>query len=174
MNLVDFKSNSWADIGCSVGLFTRLAYKKGHYITGYDLNTTSLKIASFLNTNITYKNENFLEFQNEKFDVISATSLLSVMPDKKIAFAKLVLLLKDKNSLLIIIEPTSKLTVQNVIKLCKGNIFNFYKYKAFFLWAKARENKAMDINIIENNKNLKYNHTYMYNDMIRISKISLL
>ena len=138
------------------------------------MNNSSLKIASFLNKNIAYINENFLEFENKSFDVISATSLLSVLPNKQIAFNKLVSLLKNKNSVLIIIEPTSKLTVQNVLKLCNKNIFNFYRYKAFFLWAKARENKAMNINILENNKNIKYTHTYMYNDMVRITKISLL
>jgi 2-polyprenyl-3-methyl-5-hydroxy-6-metoxy-1,4-benzoquinol methylase len=162
------------DIGCSVGLLTRIAHKNNHTITGYDLDNISLKIASLLNKKIKYKNENFLDFQNEKFDVISATSLLSVLKDQQSAYNKLISLLKDENSLLIIIEPTNKLSVKNVLKLCNKSIKNIWKYKGFFLWAKAREGKAVDINIIDKQENITVEHIYLYNDMIRISKISIL
>ena len=106
----------WADIGCSTGLMTRLAQSLNYTVVGYDINFFSLllaKLLSFNLKNISYEKEDFHELSS-RFDVVSATSLLSVMDEKEEALKALISLLKDSESMLILIEPTVKLTVKNV------------------------------------------------------------
>ena len=161
----------WADVGCSTGLLTRLANKKGYRVIGYDINNFSLWLAKLLSIsrkNIYYKNEDFHKLQI-KFDVVSATSLLSVIEDKKKALSSLIHLLKDKNSILIIIEPSKNLSAKNVKKLING-FKSFWFYKGLLLWAKAREDKAIDDTIFEN-LDIKIDKKYYLDDMICVRYI---
>ena len=165
-------NKSWADIGCSTGLLTRLAHHLNYHVTGYDLDALSLKIARLLSYNqkdIHYKNQDFHTL-DEKFDMISATSLLSVVEDKKQSLDKLISLLKNSDSTLILIEPTEKLSVKNVYTLIH-NIKTFWFYKGLLLWAKAREGKAISESLFDSLKTIEIQHTYYINDMIRITYI---
>ena len=107
---------------------------------------------------------------NNKFDIVSATSLLSVIDNKKEALVKLLSLLKDDNSTLIIIEPTEKLSSKNVWKLI-NNLKEFWFYKGLLLWAKAREGKAINNNIFKELKDVKIYQEYHLYDMICITHI---
>ena len=165
-------NQTWADIGCSTGLLTRLVHQLNYHVTGYDLNTLSLKVAKLLSLhqkNIDYKNKDFNTL-DEKFDVISATSLLSVVEDKKQSLNKLITMLKNSDSTLILIEPTEKLSVKNVYTLIH-DIKTFWFYKGLLLWAKAREGKAIPESLFENIDAVNIQHTYYISDMVRITYI---
>lgn len=163
---------SWADVGCSTGLLTRLAQKSGYRVTGYDINNFSLfiaKILSYSKKNIAYNNENFHELK-QTFDVVSATSLLSVVEDKKEALDSLLNLLKDKNSTLVIIEPTNELSRKNVYKHIHG-LKSFWFYKGLLLWAKAREGKAVDEVLFENLEHVDITKKYYLEGMVCVRSI---
>jgi len=164
----------WADIGCSTGLMTRLAQKLGYNVVGYDLNYFSLllaKILSFGLKNFTYVQIDFHKLE-QKFDILSATSLLSVVENKEESLSKLIALLKDKSSTLIIIEPTKELTLKNVWSLV-NNLQDFWFYKGLLLWTKARENKSISKNIFLKHDNIISTHKYFLHNMIRVSYIKL-
>ena len=160
---------SWADIGCSTGLLTRIAKKLNYNVSGFDLSFTSLlvaKILSFNLKNIKYFQKDFFTLDT-KYDIITATSLLSVVKNKKEALVKLLSLLKDDNSTLIIIEPTSKLTIANSKKLIT-NLKTFWYYKGLLVWANARQNKAIDFNIFKSVNGISIIKKYYLDGMICI------
>ena len=105
-----------------------------------------------------------------KFDIVSATSLLSVVDEKENALHKLVSLLKDENSTLIIIEPSAYLSRKNVWKQIHS-IKTFWFYKGLLLWAKARENKHIDNKIFEKLENVNISQKYYLHDMVCVTYI---
>ncbi len=163
---------TWADIGCSTGLLSRLAAKLNYTVTGYDIDKNSLKMASFLSRkykNLSYEQKDFNTL-NESYDVISATSLLSVVPKKEESLKKLISLLRDADSTLVLIEPTSKLTRKNVWKNI-SDLKSFCYYKGLLLWAKARENKAIDYKIFDSLQDITFTKEYHLDEMISITYV---
>ena len=161
----------WADIGCGIGLMSRVAYDQGYRdISSYDLEHDMIRWAKFINRKnsfLTYEQKDIMDL-NQKFDVISATSLLSVVPERSVVLEKLISLLKNRDSKLILIEPTEKMHVKNVWRLL-GNLKELYYYKMLFVWARARQGKAVDEAIFNDVKNVS--HHYLLNDMVRITII---
>ena len=94
------------------------------------------------------------------------------MEKKEETLVQLVSLLKDNNSILIIIEPTNKLTQENVWKLI-DNIQTFWFYKGLLLWARAREGKYIDEHIFEQIDNITITKKYFLNDMVCVRYITL-
>lgn len=162
----------WADIGCSAGLISRLAQQLSYEVSGCDRDYFSIKLAKLLSykmNNIEYLQQDFNTL-NESFDVVSATSLLSVVEDKKETLNKLLSLLKNDTSVLIIIEPTKELSLKNVWKL----IYDFktlWFYKGLLLWAKARESKHIDETVFTDLDNITISHQYCLDEMVCIRYI---
>ena len=74
-------------------------------------------------------------------------------------------MLKDKDSVLIIIEPSKDLKVKNVKKLI-NNFKTFWFYKGLLLWAKARESKHLNNEIFKEFKNIHIEQKYYLNNMV--------
>ena len=71
---------------------TRLAYRLKYNVIGYDINSFSLFLAKLLSwglKNISYEKRDFHNLE-KKFDIVTATSLLSVVDDKKVSLIKLI------------------------------------------------------------------------------------
>ena len=92
------------------------------------------------------------------------------MDNEKVALEKLVSLLNNKESTLIIIEPTEKMTVKNVKAFIRG-IKTFWFYKGLLVWANAREGKAVSKALFEKLDEVTVSHTYHLNDMVRVTYI---
>ncbi|MDF1884228.1 class I SAM-dependent methyltransferase [Sulfurimonas sp. SAG-AH-194-C21] len=168
----DEYTKTWADVGCSTGLMSRLGHSLKYKVIGFDINAFSLFVArlvSFNSKNITYIKEDFITLE-QKFDVVSATSLLSVVDDKKETLKELMQLLRDENSTLIIIEPTQKMTKENVYALMP-NFKKFWFYKGLLLWASAREGKAVSSDLFENLEKMNVSHEYFLHKMVRVTYI---
>jgi ubiquinone/menaquinone biosynthesis C-methylase UbiE len=151
---------------------SRQAHKLGYHVVGYDINTFSLFIAKVLSLflkNIRYDSKDFTTLTH-KFDVVSATSLLSVVDDKKESLKALISLLKDKDSTLIIIEPTEHMSTVNVHALI-NDFKSWWHYKGLLLWSKAREGKSIPIDIYTNVENVKIDHKYYLSHMVRVTYI---
>ena len=108
----------------------------------------------------------------QTFDVVSATSLLSVVENKEAALTKLISLLKDNTSTLILIEPTEKMTV-TYVKAQIHDIKSWWYYKGLLLWAKAREGKALEESLFENLDGVSVKYNYYLEEMVRVSYLSL-
>ena len=168
------KAQQWADIGCSTGLMSRLAQKLGYDVTGYDINNVSLFVANVLSynlQNVHYEKRDFM-ILTQTFDVVSATSLLSVVEDKEAALTKLISLLKDNTSTLILIEPTEKMTV-SYVNTQIHDVKSWWYYKGLLLWAKAREGKALEESLFENLDGVSVKHNYYLERMVRVSYLTL-
>lgn len=141
-------------------------------VTGYDTDFLSIKIAEYLFPkleNLYYLQQDFNDC-NIQYDVISATSLLSVMKEKKESLKKLISLLKDQNSALIIIEPTKHLTPYNVYKFMRSQRV-FWSYKALMLWALARKNRHLEDDFFKNLTDICITQTDALEGMIQFTYI---
>nr|WP_275851289.1 class I SAM-dependent methyltransferase [Sulfurimonas sp. SAG-AH-194-C20] len=170
----DEYTKTWADVGCSTGLMSRLASSLKYKITGIDINSFSLFVARLLSFNLkntTYIKDDFSTLE-EKFDVVSATSLLSVVDDKEATLNQLINLLKDEHSTLVIIEPTKNMTKENVWRLMP-NFKKFWFYKGLLLWASAREGKEISEDLFTNLDKIHIKHNYYLHEMLRITYIRL-
>ena len=153
---------------------SRLAQKLGYDVTGYDINNVSLFVANVLSynlQNVHYEKRDFMTL-TQTFDVVSATSLLSVVEDKEAALTKLISLLKDNTSTLILIEPTEKMTV-SYVNTQIHDVKSWWYYKGLLLWAKAREGKALEESLFENLDGVSVKHNYYLEGMVRVSYLSL-
>ncbi len=122
------ESQTWADIGCGPGLMSRLVSEKGYDATGYDLDANSIRLARHLgrgHESVRYHQQDLFSI-DQHFDVISATSLLSVMPDKEKALERLLSLLSSTDATLILIEPTQRMKVKDVWRLINDKKTFFY------------------------------------------------
>jgi 2-polyprenyl-3-methyl-5-hydroxy-6-metoxy-1,4-benzoquinol methylase len=163
---------TWADIGCSTGLITRLARQLNYQVFGYDKDGFSIILANifaFRYSNIIYQKQDFNTL-SKNFDVVSAASLLSVTANKNATLIALIKLLKDQHSVLVLIEPTPALTLNNVYKLI-DSIKDFWHYKGLFIWAKVRQGKNLPDNFFESFSNTNIRHYYRLNKMLKITHI---
>lgn len=162
------ETRTWADIGCGTGLVSKLATKKQYAVSSFDKDKWMIQFAQIIH--IFHPKRKFYTADvihiKEKFDVITAISLLSVVKDKKGILQKLDLLLKDNTSKLIIIEPTELLTKANVVALMKRTK-KFYYYKHLFFWAKAREGKTIHKSLFDTVAD--FSHYTLLDGMIRVS-----
>jgi len=164
------KQPSWADIGCGIGLMSYFADTKGYQVHSFDYNKKMIYWAKVLHRkhpNLSFKQEDVMNL-TQKYDVVSATSLLSVVENKEAVLAKLLTLLKDTNSRLILIEPTDKMCVENVWKMIR-NLKDFMAFKLLLVWANARQGKAIDIKLFDAIPNVT--HHYFLNNMVRVTII---
>ncbi len=159
--------HSWADIGCGTGLMSEFATQKGYLIRSFDIDRWMIRFAKIIHHHSlsNFQTTDVMQIE-ERFDIVSATSLLSVVDDKKAVLQKLNSLLKEKSSKLIIIEPTELLTKKNVIAFMKKT-GKFYHYKHLYLWAKAREGKAVDISLFDTVA--PFTHYTLFDGMVRVS-----
>ena len=160
----------WADVGCGVGLMSHIADKKGYVVQSFDLDSDMISWAKFLNKknpHLLFAVQDVMELDS-KFDVLSATSLLSVVPDRAMVLERLLSLLKNEDSKLILIEPTETMDVKNVWKMV-GSLKELYYFKMLFVWARARQGKSVDEVIFKDFNNVS--HSYVLNDMVRITII---
>jgi len=166
------EGHTWADIGCGPGLMSRLVSEKGYDTTGYDLDANSIRLARYLgrgHNNVRYRQQDLFTIDRH-FNVISATSLLSVIPDKKKALKRLLSLLSPTNATLILIEPTEDMKIKNVWRLIKDTKRLFY-YLGLLLWAKAREGKHIDRTLFEDLSGVEVSHVLSLDGMVRITYI---
>jgi len=106
----------------------------------------------------------------QQFDVVSATSLLSVVDEKERALKKLIALLKDSDATLIIIEPTEKMCKEHVRELMVDLRTSWY-YKGLLLWASAREGKAISSSLFNALEDVEVSHRYFLHEMVRVTYI---
>lgn len=170
---------TWLDFGCGAGVLTKLAYLKGYKATGFDYDLDMIESSKQNSISEEYNGINF--YQNNLFDfqenfknadIVSASSLLSVISNKKEAIEILFKYLKP-NGTLVLIESNKNLTFFNAVKYYfKNQVFSDL---GLILWGAVRNGKSTANDFIsEYVKNLefkKYTLTNGFVDVFIIKKV---
>ncbi len=142
---------TWIDVGCGPGLVARLAASRGYKVIGVDADAAMIKaakrIAKSKNSKVEFEIKSIFDLDDNTADVVSAASLLAVLPDKAKGLKKLWQAVKPGGYLLII-EPTSLMNRKNANKLIKSGLGG-KRVSGLKLWARARENRTIIPDIFE-------------------------
>ena len=100
---------TWLDIGSGPGLVTRLAAERGWRATGIDTDpqmvAAAKRIARWKHSPAEFQMGDFTTLPAEFAQVVSAASLLAVLPDREAGLRSLWHLLRP-GGFLLIVEPT--------------------------------------------------------------------
>jgi len=113
--LPDGDRRTWLDVGCGPGILTRIAADKGYAARGIDRDPDMIEAARRLGRERNRPAEfevsdiEAASTRGELYDVVSASSLLVVLPNPAAALRQLAALTKPRGSVLII-EAARELT----------------------------------------------------------------
>lgn len=139
----------WIDVGCRPGLVTRLAASRGYQAVGIDVNPNMIaaaqQIAQQEKSLANFSVGSFEDVPYESVSVVSAASLLAVVPNPLTGLLRLWRSVQLGGTLLII-EPTAEMTVENAQRLMRNGIPSKGKY-GLYLCATARQGRTVDPSI---------------------------
>lgn len=143
------EGKTWLDIGCGPGLLTRLAAQHGYTATGFDLDPEMVNRARVLaqhqNNPSQYETLGLYAtaLASHRADVVSAASLLAVLPNRTEALARLSSLLKPDGTLLLV-ETSTKMHPKAAWAWLKHHGFA-HRGAILLLWAWTRRHgRAVD------------------------------
>ena len=120
VNQVPAGSGRWADVGCGPGLMSRLAARRGFLATGYDRSAEMVEAARLLSrgeargVNYAEASLEALGAQGTTAEVVSAASLLTVLPDRRRALEQLWTLVAP-GGVLLLVETTSSMRLAKAV-----------------------------------------------------------
>ena len=145
------EGRTWLDFGCGPGLFTRLAATKGYSATGIDRDSSMIreakKIAKRETSSAVFISGDVFQSRPQGADVVSASSLLAVLDDKVGGFQAL-LKVVNPGGLLLIVEPTDRMTPHAVDVLIQNGLHG-KGIKGLRMWSGARQGRAIDPEIFK-------------------------
>ena len=141
---------SWLDVGCGPGLVARLANNRNYQVLGLDPDPAMIRIAAHKSSRDTRCRFEIggLENASRQYnaDVVSAASLLCVLPDPVIALHQLWDCVRPHGRLLVI-ETTTKMTPKWVCQVCHTTRPG--RRLGLHLWARARQGRAVAPEVFE-------------------------
>ncbi len=145
--LADGDRGAWLDVGCGPGVLTRIAADKGYAARGIDRDPNMVEAARRLaderNSPAKFEVSDVAteSGHNQRYDVVSASSLLVVLADPAAALGRLIALAKPGGSVLII-EATREMTRRRAFSaVCSGGLGR----RAYMLqvWATFRAGRTL-------------------------------
>lgn len=162
---------AWLDIGCGPGLLTRIAANKGYAARGIDRDPDMIAVARRLSIERRIAAEfaiSDLETESargQSYDVVSASSLLVVLPDPQAALRHLIALTKPGGSVLVI-EASNEMTRLNAFtKLVAGKLG--HRGYMLQLWAMFRSGRTLSAQIF-NQSGLRATHRPLLGGMANV------
>lgn len=142
---------SWIDVGCGPGLVTRQAWARGYAVTGTDLDEWMLRLARLQSEGPSaprYVQVDLagLRGQCGQADVVSAASLLMVMPDRRLALAQLLETVAPGGTLLVV--ETGQTMSQPVRPSLIQGLARGKRAWVLQLWARMRQGRPF-VNVAE-------------------------
>jgi SAM-dependent methyltransferase len=133
----------WIDLGCGPGGLTRAAAAKGYNALGVDRSpqmiATAKRIAARERSQAQFETAE-LGAVSGSYEVVSAASLLAVLPDPATALEDLWALVAPSGALLVI-EPTERMSFGNALasypRIVRG------RRPALLLWGRARQGRSV-------------------------------
>ncbi|MEK7327002.1 MAG: class I SAM-dependent methyltransferase [Chloroflexota bacterium] len=141
----------WMDVGCGPGLVTRLAAARGYRAIGIDVDPQMIRAAERISkrqvSSASFKVGDIINLPMEAAEVVSAASLLAVLDDKLSGLNMLWKCVRP-GGILLIIEPTDMMTVENANKIIKNGL-SHRRVNGLRLWAGARQGRTVDPKIYD-------------------------
>lgn len=141
----------WLDIGCGPGLVARLAAERNYHAIGIDTDpqmvAAAKRIARSKHSAAEFQIGDFANLPADSAQVVSAASLLAVLPDHKAGLHSLWRLLRPGGTLLIV-EPTHQMTSENAIRAIQNGLPK-KRIQGLRMWANARQGNIVDPSIYE-------------------------
>ncbi len=136
----------WLDVGCGPGLVTRFAAERGYHTLGIDTDPQMIaaakRIAHREHSPAEFQTGDFTRFPAESAHVVSAASLLAVLPDREAGLRSLWHLLRPGGTLLIV-EPTRQMTSENAARAIQNGMRS-RRIVGLRMWANARQGNIVD------------------------------
>jgi SAM-dependent methyltransferase len=137
------EGRSWLDVGSGPGLVARLAAEHGYDAVGLDRDPAMVSAAQRA-TRCRFELGDVYELRERCADVVSAASLLVLLPDPERALRCMWGVVRP-GGVLLAIETTSRMTpaAARKVRVRSG------RRSALALWARARNGRALDAAIFE-------------------------
>lgn len=137
---------TWLDIGCGPGLVARLAAERGYRAIGIDTDpkmvAAAKRIARRNHSPAEFQTGDFTSLPAESAQVVSAASLLAVLPDREAGLRSLWHLLRP-GGFLLIVEPTRQMTSENAARAIQNGMRS-RRIVGLRMWANARQGNIVD------------------------------
>ena len=141
----------WLDIGCGPGLVTRFAAERKYRSIGLDTDLQMIASAKWLarraHSSADFQMGDFTTLPAESAQVVSAASLLAVLPDREAGLRSLWRLLRPGGTLLIV-EPTNQMTSENTARAIQNGLPQ-KRILGLYMWANARQGNIVSPFIYE-------------------------
>jgi trans-aconitate methyltransferase len=142
---------TWLDLGSGPGLVARLAAERGYRATGIDTDPQMVAAAKWIarrsHSPAEFQTGDFTSLQAESAQVVSAASLLAVLPDREAGLRSLWHLLRPSGFLLIV-KPTSQMTSENARRAIQNGLPK-KRLAGLRMWANDRQGNIVDPAIYE-------------------------
>jgi ubiquinone/menaquinone biosynthesis C-methylase UbiE len=141
---------TWLDVGCGPGLVARLASRRGYSVVGADRDPAMIKQARRL-----ARRDRQCRFEvgdlgkaaeSYQADVVSAASLLFVLPDPNAGIHQLWRCVRAGGALLIV-ETTTDMAPARALEVRRG--VRPGRKLALTIWARARLGRAIDPSVFD-------------------------
>ncbi len=142
VSLVPGGGRTWIDVGCGPGLVTRLAARRGYEARGYDASAVMVRAARrqarehHLGATYEVATLEELSCHSAPADVVSAASLLAVLPRRRQALEMLWGLVAPGGTLLVV-ETTPEMRARRTLPLLTGR-----GALGLLLWGLARGGRS--------------------------------
>jgi ubiquinone/menaquinone biosynthesis C-methylase UbiE len=137
---------TWLDVGSGPGLVARLAARRGYRVTGIDTDPQMIaaakRIAQLENSSVDFRTGDVSTLTKDSADVVSAASLLAVLPDREAGLRFLWQTLRPGGTLLIV-EPTHQMTRENADRAIQNGLPR-KRIAGLRMWATARQDNIVD------------------------------
>jgi ubiquinone/menaquinone biosynthesis C-methylase UbiE len=112
---------TWFDVGCGPGLVVRLAASRGFEVTGFDLSASMVALTWAAPAPARFERAGLAELIERGItaDVVSAASLLFVLPEPRVGLSELWRLVSPGGHLLIV-ETTPRLNAIRALSAARG------------------------------------------------------
>jgi len=145
------KGETWLDLGSGPGLVARLAAERGYRALGIDTDpqmvAAAKRIACWKHSPAEFQTGDFTSLPVESAQVVSAASLLAVLPDREAGLRSIWHLLRPSGFLLIV-EPTHQMTSENANRAIQNGLSK-KRIASLRMWANARQGNIVDPVIYE-------------------------
>jgi ubiquinone/menaquinone biosynthesis C-methylase UbiE len=142
---------TWLDIGSGPGLVARLAAEKGYRALGIDTDPQMVAAAKWIarwkHSPAEFQTGDFTSLPAESAQVVSAASLLAVLPDREAGLRSLWHLPRPEGFLLIV-EPTHQMNSENANRAIQNGLPK-KRIAGLRIWANARQGNIVDPAIYE-------------------------
>jgi SAM-dependent methyltransferase len=153
---------TWLDVGCGPGLVGRLAGRQGYDVVGVDHDPAMVRLARRLGGDrcsfeVGALGPGLVQVQA---DVVSAASLLIVLPDPREGLGHLWHCVKPGGTLLVV-ETTAAMTPEGAQRVVGR------QHPALFLWARARRGRAVAPSLLDELDVASRRHRFLLQGLVQ-------